>query len=122
MIEPSAVPPPTLLLRCSRPNTEAHAYSTLAEQVCQSIRHYLGWRWGSQDIAEDCLQIARVSVWQARTHFNSLPEEAWRAYATVCARRAVVRCLRREQKQQECHTYLEREYPPHQGRVILGVV
>ena len=55
------------------------------------------WGWiGSRtcaDLAEDCLQEARISLWQSREKLYRLPEGQRDAYASTCARRAVRRNL-----------------------------
>jgi len=104
---PRETPSPPLR---SRRNAEVLAYSTLAEQVCRRIQAM--WRYtevaASPDTAEDCLQIARLSVWQARPHLDRLPDaEERQAYAVVCARREVVRFLRRERARHARTTSLE---------------
>jgi len=74
--------------RTSRALDEPVALGMILRRLWGSV----GWRL-SPDLAEDCLQEARLSLWRARHRLELLPDQEREAYAAACVRRAMRRVI-----------------------------
>ncbi len=87
MDEPDRYPP-------IGPSASSLPFHRIAEFV-QCLWRSMEW-CARHDLTDDCLQEARVSIWQAREKLKLLPPGELEAYAATCAKRAALRFLIKE--------------------------
>jgi RNA polymerase sigma factor (sigma-70 family) len=89
----------------------------LARRLCRSCAPAV-----SPELENDCLQEARVTLWNARRRLRSLPAGERQAYAAACVRRAVRRCLAGELRSRLHAVSLDDVAAAHQPSVAAAEV
>jgi RNA polymerase sigma factor (sigma-70 family) len=59
------------------------------------------------DLGADCVQEARICLWQAREKLENLPPRSRERYSMACVRNAVYHCLKRERRQRHATVSLD---------------